>query len=242
MWCVIPAAGRATRMGAAADRPKALLEIGGRLLIDHLLDRLPPVVDDVCLVVGEQGPSARDLGSTRRGRRIHYVVQSRPTGVADAAMRARDLISGRSLVVMGDVYYEDSLAPHVEGLRTSGGSGGILVEKATADSADPVGLVTLAGDRVIETRKARCTDPDGYRICGLFLLPEAAWDIGRRIHPRATEEFELEQLVQTLIDQGYEFRAVEYEGWRRNINTPRDLRLVELRLAGQGSDRSAGDA
>lgn len=232
MWCVIPAAGRGTRMGPAGGRPKALLEIGGRLLIDHLLDRLPDVVTDVCLVVGSEGRGVRELGRTRLGRRMHYVVQPRPTGVADAAMRAADLVSGTTLVIMGDVYYEDGLAPYVEALQAGEASGGILVEKSgAAVGRDPVGLVKLEGDRVVATHKAPFTGEARYRVCGLFLLPETAWDAGREIRSDTTGEFELETLVQALIDRGHVFRAVEYTGWRRNINTPRDLRLVKRRIA-----------
>jgi len=38
LWCVVPAAGRGLRVGG--DRPKQYLPLGGRLLIEHTLDRL----------------------------------------------------------------------------------------------------------------------------------------------------------------------------------------------------------
>jgi molybdopterin-guanine dinucleotide biosynthesis protein A len=44
---VIQAGGRSTRMGG---RPKALLELGGRRIIERVLDAVAPVVDDVLVV------------------------------------------------------------------------------------------------------------------------------------------------------------------------------------------------
>jgi molybdopterin-guanine dinucleotide biosynthesis protein A len=44
---VIQAGGRSTRMGG---RPKALLELGGRRIIERVLDAVAPVVDDVLIV------------------------------------------------------------------------------------------------------------------------------------------------------------------------------------------------
>jgi len=44
---VIQAGGKSTRMGG---RPKALLELGGRRIIERVLDAVRPVVDDVLIV------------------------------------------------------------------------------------------------------------------------------------------------------------------------------------------------
>lgn len=44
---VIQAGGKSTRMGG---RPKALLEVGGRRIIERVLDVVAPVVDDVLIV------------------------------------------------------------------------------------------------------------------------------------------------------------------------------------------------
>lgn len=44
---VIQAGGKSTRMGG---RPKALLELGGRRIVERVLDAVGPVVDDVLIV------------------------------------------------------------------------------------------------------------------------------------------------------------------------------------------------
>ena len=60
MWCVIPAAGRGSRMGpAAADLPKALLNAGGRPLLAWLLAGLGAAVTDVCVIIPTRFPTGR---------------------------------------------------------------------------------------------------------------------------------------------------------------------------------------
>ena len=49
---VVPAAGRGTRLGW--DGPKVLCPVGGRPMIEHLLDRYGPVVEYVVVVVAPQ--------------------------------------------------------------------------------------------------------------------------------------------------------------------------------------------
>ncbi|MGH7355969.1 MAG: molybdenum cofactor guanylyltransferase [Candidatus Rokuibacteriota bacterium] len=60
---VIQAGGRSTRMGG---RPKALLELGGRRIIERVLDAVAPAVDDVLLVTNTPELYG-DLGVTMVG-------------------------------------------------------------------------------------------------------------------------------------------------------------------------------
>lgn len=68
LWCVVPAAGRGTRVGG--DLPKQYLPLAGRPLILHTLDRLAahPLVAGLVVVLGagdEHWPSLDQLGGKR---------------------------------------------------------------------------------------------------------------------------------------------------------------------------------
>jgi 2-C-methyl-D-erythritol 4-phosphate cytidylyltransferase len=65
LWCVVPAAGRGTRVGG--DLPKQYLPLAGRALILHTLDRLAghPLIAGLMVVLGagdELWPSIGQLG------------------------------------------------------------------------------------------------------------------------------------------------------------------------------------
>ncbi|MPZ23422.1 MAG: NTP transferase domain-containing protein, partial [Dehalococcoidia bacterium] len=65
---VILAAGNGSRLGSlTANQPKALLEVGGRPLVDYTLDAMAEAgIDQVVVVTGYLGATLEDDLTTRR--------------------------------------------------------------------------------------------------------------------------------------------------------------------------------
>jgi 8-oxo-dGTP diphosphatase len=82
---VIPAAGRASRMGQiGAELPKALIEIDGRTLLDRSIDTLEALgVSRIVVVVGHLGEKIVD-----RKLDVDIAYQERPLGLAHAIATA----------------------------------------------------------------------------------------------------------------------------------------------------------
>lgn len=237
MWAVVPVAGRATRLSSrTSGQPKALFKVESRPLLDRVLESLADAVSDACLVVDRlDGPIARTFGRVRWGIRLHYALQPAPLGVGDAVLRARDHATGPFVVVMGDVYYSESLGPYVEAWRSSAAEGAVLTEKIREEAPDPVGIVQLEGPFVSFIEKTHA-DPSALRLCGMAVLPEAAFDAVDDLSVRPGKELELEEIISWLIrERNARFLALSYGGWRRNINTPEDMDLVRRRLAKDAS-------
>ena len=89
---LIPAAGEGSRLGA--DRPKALVELGGKTLISYVLDAVFPVVDVITLVVGPGAEPAFEEEVRRLGwaKPLRLVVQERATGTVDAVRAGLDVL------------------------------------------------------------------------------------------------------------------------------------------------------
>lgn len=104
MQAVILAAGRGTRMKElTADRPKPMLLLHGRPVLEYILDALPPQVDEVIIVLGYLGHVIQQhFGGQYGGRRILYAEQEAMNGTAGALWAVRDVITGRFLVMNGD--------------------------------------------------------------------------------------------------------------------------------------------
>ena len=231
MWCVIPVAGRSSRLRDLTEgKPKALLRIEGRSILLRLLEQLPPAITDVCLIVPEDSEAIRsEVGREQHGIRVHYAVQPRPTGVADAISQAREHVQGSFLVVMGDVFYGEALTPYLAAWKESGADGAVLVEP-TSEDQDRIGLVRVEAGEVVGIEKAHFDGQTALRVCGMAVLPYRAIELPGEVLLGDTGESELEGVITRLIQEGAKFTAVAFKGWRRNINTPDDVLQVEKHL------------
>ena len=87
---VIPAAGRGTRLRWPG--PKALCPIGGRPMIDLVLDRFATVASRVAIVVAPGAETAFQAAVSAHDVPIDYVVQPSPTGMLPAVLCAREIV------------------------------------------------------------------------------------------------------------------------------------------------------
>ena len=107
MQAVILAAGKGTRCHPLTlTRPKALLKIANRTILEHNLEQLKGLVDDVIIVVGYLGAMIRtQMGDSFGGMKIRYVEQKEINGTGGALLLCKNLLKGRFLVLNGDDLY-----------------------------------------------------------------------------------------------------------------------------------------
>src|SRR3989344_5660429 len=82
MKAIIVAAGEGTRMRPLTnDKPKQLVELQGKPLLDHILNSLPEEISALIIVVGYKGDQIRTwYGVTHAGKPITYVEQTERKG------------------------------------------------------------------------------------------------------------------------------------------------------------------
>jgi len=107
---VILAAGQGTRMKSAT--PKVLHKVGGRTLLDRVIDTVEATgCERIVVVVGAGASPVRDLVAARLGEAA-IAVQDPPLGTGHAVMAAREALAGFE----GDVLVTNAdcplLAPH----------------------------------------------------------------------------------------------------------------------------------
>ncbi|HEY9236824.1 MULTISPECIES: bifunctional UDP-N-acetylglucosamine diphosphorylase/glucosamine-1-phosphate N-acetyltransferase GlmU [Phenylobacterium] len=100
---VIMAAGQGTRMKSPV--PKVLHKVGGRTLLDRVIDTVERVgCDRIVVVVGTHSPAVRELVVKRLGEQA-VAVQDPPLGTGHAVLAAKEALAGFEgdvLVVNGD--------------------------------------------------------------------------------------------------------------------------------------------
>lgn len=105
---IIPAAGKATRMGGAL--PKALIEIEGRTLLERAIESLRGLgVEKIVVVVGHLGDRIVEfLESHDFGVQVNTVLQENPLGLAHAIATAGNQIDQDFVVLCPDNIYTDA--------------------------------------------------------------------------------------------------------------------------------------
>ena len=107
MKAVILAAGEGTRMSPLThSRPKAMLRIANKPLIEHLLIAARSAgISNFIFVVGYRNDQIRDYFTDGKkwNVQIEYSLQRNPKGTADALVKVSELVDDCFLVMNGDV-------------------------------------------------------------------------------------------------------------------------------------------
>jgi NDP-sugar pyrophosphorylase family protein len=107
---VIPAAGKASRMGQlGSELPKALIEVEGRTLLEMSIASLKRAgVDSVVVVVGHLGEQIREfVGGRDFGVEVRTVTQETPLGLAHAIATAANEIDDDFVILCPDNIFTD---------------------------------------------------------------------------------------------------------------------------------------
>jgi bifunctional UDP-N-acetylglucosamine pyrophosphorylase/glucosamine-1-phosphate N-acetyltransferase len=229
MQAVILAAGRGTRMGdLTKDRPKPMIELGGKTLLERKFDVLPADVDEVILIVGYLGEVIRDrFGDSYKGKKLTYVTQENPVGgTADALWKAKSILKGKFFVLNGDDLYTKE---DLEAMRASEWS--VLVQRVPD---------TTGAGKVVFDRERRVIDiiEGAYHGGGEGAVNTASYVLDTRIFdfpqvPKAAGSTEL-GLPQTILaaskSGNIPFTAVEATGWVQ-LKNPDALARAETMLS-----------
>lgn len=230
MQAVIPAAGRGTRMGElTADRPKALVHVGGKPLVTYAFDAaIEAGVAELVVITGYHGEQLRrHVGTRYRDRPVAYAHQAEPRGLADAVAQATHHLDGPFLVVNGDNVVVESLESVVRPVRTGEADGALLVDRADHAEAAATGVVETREGQVVRVREKPDRPPTTTITTGVYLLPEVAVHACHLVEPGDRGEVELADAVSLLVSAGYRLDAVSATGPRINVNTPADVERAE---------------
>jgi bifunctional UDP-N-acetylglucosamine pyrophosphorylase/glucosamine-1-phosphate N-acetyltransferase len=107
MQAVIMAAGKGTRIfPLSLIIPKPLIKVANKTILEHNLDNLIGIVDEVIIIVNYKKEKIIDFfGNYYKGMNLKYAIQKETKGTANALNAAKDFIKSDFLVVSGDDLY-----------------------------------------------------------------------------------------------------------------------------------------
>ena len=230
---VILAAGSGTRVRSlSGEHPKCLMELGGRRIIDWILDSLAAGgIRSVVVITGYKGAMIRQaVDSGRTPLKIRYVHNRRwrePNGLSLYAARRAIGPDKRFLAVMSDHLLPPGI---IRGVAEAVSSKCLLAVDTAVENVFDLSDATkvrLSGGRpvAIGKRLRRFNAVD----CGLFRFDGRMFEALR--HAIRTGETSLSAAVKHLIADGdLEVMAVAPDMFWIDIDTPKAFRHAEARI------------
>jgi len=217
MQAVILAAGESTRTHPLTlTKPKPLLRVACRTIIEHNLKQLPEIVDEVHIVVGYKAEKIkRFLGENFEGLKIKYITQDERLGNADALKKAGKNIKGKFILMFGDDFYSKK---DIERLLKYDNA--ILAKKVA--NPEQFGALKIKNDifvKVIEKPKVFVSNLVNV---GCFLFTGDIFDVLDKINLSQRNEYELTD-AYNLLAQKKEIKVAEVKDYWLPITFPWNL-------------------
>lgn len=173
MQCVILCAGKGTRMRElTATRPKPLIEVNGKPILEHIVSALPAEVDELVLIVGYlKEQIVERCGTEYLGKKVTYCEQENfAGGTGEALMRARTVLRGKFLFMYGDDIHGE------EALRNA-----IACDHAIlgthSDTPEKYGVLVPNADGTLQSIIEKPKDPPSNLInIGGFVINESIFE------------------------------------------------------------------
>ncbi|MBI3586504.1 MAG: NTP transferase domain-containing protein [Ignavibacteriales bacterium] len=214
MRAIIPVAGIGSRLRPHTYTvPKVLLNVGGKPIIGHIMDRvIENGFDEATIVIGYLGEKIKDYILKNYSLKVDFVEQEERLGLAHAIYLSRHTISRDPiLIILGDTIFDVKLkeligsehsvlgVKHVEDPRRFG----------VAELSD--GFITKLVEKP-EQPKSNLAVVGIYYIKQPHLLVESIKEI-IKANVRTKGEFQLTDALQRMIDQGERMKPFTVEGW-----------------------------
>jgi len=240
---IILAAGQGTRLRPFTDdRPKCLVELAGRPLLDHQLETLRAAgIKDIHIVAGYRADQVVRSG-------VNRLINERyaTTNMVTTLFTAEELMTGDEdlIISYGDIVYETRIlkallactAPVCLTVDSSWQQYWAMRMDDPLTDAETLKLVD--GDRIVELgKKPNSYDDIQGQYMGLIKIRadhvQKLADVWHRLDTSATydgKDFDnmyMTSFIQTLIDKGWDVRAARIDNGWLEIDEPGDLELAD---------------
>ncbi|ELY57868.1 UTP--glucose-1-phosphate uridylyltransferase AglF [Natronococcus jeotgali] len=234
MQAVVLAAGKGTRLRPLTeDKPKALVEVDGKPLVEDVFDNLLAIgVDELIVVVGYRKEQLIErYGDAYEGVPITYAHQREQLGLAHAILRAEPHVDDDFVLMLGDNVFRGNLGDVVNRQREQRADAAFLVEAVPDEEASRYGVLdTNEYGEIVEVVEKPDDPPSSLVMTGFYTFTPAIFHACHLVQPSDRGEYELPDAIDLLIQSGRTIDAIPMDGWRIDVGYPEDREEAERRL------------
>ena len=212
-------------------RPKPLLPVGDRTLLESVFDTASDVVDEFVVVTGYRGAAIREtIGDSYRGQPVHYVEQAEALGTAHAVAQAEPIVDDDFLVLNGDVVVDASLP------RALAEADGTAIAATEVEDPRAYGVLSTTSDGALAGIVEKPDNPPTTLAnVGCYAFSPDVFAYIDRTPESDRGEYEITTTIDLLLDDGHRIDVAPYEGTWLDVGRPWELlKANELALARLG--------
>jgi glucose-1-phosphate thymidylyltransferase len=212
---VILLAGLGTRLRPhTLTRPKPMLEVAGRPIVEHIVDELEGLpVDEIVFIYGHLKEQFEGWAAERCRFPYRFVEQRELRGQAHAISLVREHVDRPVLIIFGDTIFDADLAQ----LPSLDADGMLFVREVE----DPrrFGVAVLDGRGFVQRLVEKPKEPvSNLAVVGIYYVRDSsalfqAIDEVMASGKQLGGEYYLADALQTMIEHGARFRTGETPVW-----------------------------
>jgi len=221
MKAVVLAAGEGRRLWPLTEnRPKPMLPVANRPLLEHVVDALVDAgVDEIVLVVGYKRERIQNhFVDHDWDVDLTYVVQDKQLGTGHALLQAEPLIGGEFIAINGDRIVESSLISRVweEHQKTQEP----VMAVANSETPSRYGVVDVEDGVItgIRERPPQELVTSSLINAGVYALDPSIFSVIRETESRGEQ-----RLTDALMNMDLPVRPVQFSGLWLDVSFPWDL-------------------
>ncbi|MFC1913745.1 glucose-1-phosphate thymidylyltransferase [Chloroflexota bacterium] len=206
---------------------KQLLPIANRPILHYILDMVSVTgIEQVGITTApEWHDQVRDtLGDGRHwGLSLHYLVQEKPAGLADAVTVAGKYLGDEPfLMVLGDNIYKFEIGAFMQHYAEEHPDTLLLLGEVSNPAR--YGIADMPrGDTVIGVEEKPAIPRSNLALAGVYAFSPLIHDVIYGIKPSPRGELEITDAIQRLIEKGGKARGHRLEGWWLDTGNLEDM-------------------
>ncbi len=230
MQAVILAAGEGVRLlPITSTRPKHLIKVAGKPILERCLDSLKAIgVSEALIVTHYMGDAIRKyFGSGEAmGLKLEYVEQETALGTGNAVSTVESQIKGDFVLVYGDLMFDSTVTKRVLDLFRAEKPAAVMAV-VPVEKPESYGVVELENQnmikRVVEKPPAGQA-PSNLANAGVYAFSDQVFEMLKSVTASVRGEWELTDAISMLAEQGKRVLAAQIstDDWM-DIGRPWDL-------------------
>ncbi len=209
MKAVVLAAGLGKRLAAvSAQKPKVLVKVAGKTLIEHNLDKLKRLgIRQIAVVIGYKGEMVKEL----LGETVTYFEQKERLGTAHAFYCAKEFVDEPFFLALnGDMFFSDPLADFIR-LKPP------AIAVYPVEDASRYGRFEIKNGKVVSVKEKLAESVPGFINAGVYQFPKEVFSYIEKTPLSPRKEYEVTDTIQMMIDANWKFTAYELKGFWKDI-------------------------